>query len=119
MRRVLHALEKERHDITTGHERLHVGSYTLYQAAEEVEGDDHEILLRGHREELRVHLRRLDHVNGLFDETQAPSEYRLAIRQKPALKSRGDRRQTLWGGGREEIRGGVGPRPLVNGVYLE
>ena len=69
VRWVLHALEKKRHDITTGHERLHVGSYTLYQAAEEVEWDDHEILLRGHREELRVHLRRLDHVNSLFDET--------------------------------------------------
>lgn len=42
----LHALEKQGHDVGTGHKLLHMPSQTLSQAAQEIQGHDHEIFVR-------------------------------------------------------------------------
>lgn len=43
----LHALEKQGHDVRTGNELLHVASQTLGQTAQEIQGNDHEVFVRG------------------------------------------------------------------------
>lgn len=43
----LHALEEQSHDVGTGHQLLHLVAQALSQATEQIQCNDHEILIRG------------------------------------------------------------------------
>lgn len=43
----LHALEEQGHDVAAGHQLVHTGPQALGQATQQVQGHNHEVLVRG------------------------------------------------------------------------
>ena len=110
---VLHALEEEAEDVGLRHQLLDVALQPFRQPRQQVQGHDHELLVRGHellgvgqsdleggggggRGSHRLELRgegpgagHLSLVQGLSHQGHTALEHRLTVRQEPRLQSSG------------------------------